>query len=251
MDRLNLPKHLLSPDEPEPDGEASVDDLPAPDLGLTPEQLQAYHLLNRRGSGRKVSKPPLEAYPDGPLSLADLAALEETRLDGRQKCGTVQLSRVRSIHHQIAQYLAMGYRDIEVSALLGVSSQRIAHLKSDPAFTELSEYYAEKQKAVGTSILERLSSLAVLGLEEIQDRLLDEPELMNNTQITKLVEMLLDRSGFAPGGSSQNKPGGELPSEDVARLKQAINQESKTKVVSRAEAAEYLAAKKGGVDGED
>lgn len=160
-------------------------------------------------------------------------------MDGRQKCGTVQLHRVRSIHHQIAQYLSMGYRDLEVAALLGVTSQRIAHLKSDPAFEELMEYYQEHQKAVGTSIMERLQTLATLGLEEIQDRLLDEPELFNNTQIKSLVEMVLDRSGFAPGGKN-GKDEHSVPQEDVERLKREINANSKTRVVSRAEAAEYI-----------
>lgn len=259
---MKIPRHLLgqeTPASPDPADlrRRAASELPEPaGLGLSPEEAQIFRQLNGKRAGRKAGKPPLEARIVRELKPADLALLEESRVDGRHKAGTVQLQRVRSIHHQMAQYLVQGYRPIEVAALLGVSQHRIALLQGDPAFREIMEYYAERQKNLGVSIMERLQTLAVLGLEEIQERLLDEPELLSNGQLMKLIETTLDRSGHAPGGTS-GKAQAELPADDVARLKAEVRQASKTKVVARgsAEAAEYIPRPQptsgdGGPDGE-
>lgn len=256
MPNLKIPKHLLGGESP-PTARASADlrrraaaELPPADLGLSPEEVQLFQSLSGARTGRRAKKPALSAHSLGPLTMEDLQLLEESRVDGRHKCGTVQLGRIRSIHHQMAQYLVQGYRDVEVAALLGVSQHRIALLKGDPAFCELIEYYSERQKNIGISIMERLQTLAVLGLEEIQERLLSEPDLLSNGQLMKLIETTLDRSGFGPGGKSGREAGAELPADDLARIKQGVAEASRTKVVSRsAPQAEYIAKGEGDADG--
>ena len=232
---IPIPAEALGREQSSPDrSEAPAPEPTLDSLGLTPEQTQIFNQLHR-GGGRKAARPELLFESAGPLAPEDLADLGET--NGRKKAGTVTLTKVRSVHHQMAMYIVQGYSNVEISAMLGVTAQRIALLKSDPAFQEVLEYYQEQNRDAGASIIERLQTISLLGLEEIQDRLLDEPELLSVPQITRLVEMALDRSGHAPGGRNQ-KEHTPLESGQLAEIKKLVEDNSKTEVVSR---SEYLA----------
>lgn len=234
---LEIPPSLLGREK----REETLDDLPPPSeeaiadavAGLSPEEAQVYSILGGTGNGSKRKKPPLVFEVQGPLTTKDLQDLEDLKVDGRAKASNVQLQKVRSIHHQMAQYLAQGYKIHEVSVLLGVGAQRIVALKQDPAFKELLKIYEDKQQAVAVSILERISTVALLGLEEVQDRLLDEPDLLTNPQLTRLVELALDRCGHGPGGQSQNKDQGVLTADEVSKIKEEVRASEKTVIRER------------------
>lgn len=171
----------------------------------------------------------------GPLTLEDLRAFNEVRANGKGKVPSAQIKTIRTIHHQIAQYMAQGLRNVEISAVLGVSQSRISLISNDPAFEELLEFYQDQQKTAGVSIIERLNTISTLALEEIQDRLLDSGDEVAMGHLLKLIETTLDRSGHSPGGNTKRDQAPGLARDDLARLKQQTQEENKTTVISRSE----------------
>lgn len=143
------------------------------------------------------------------LTEEDLAALGTKGAVGAQ-VPVVQQLKLR--HHQVARLLAEGNRPGKVAVMTGYSPSKISTLQQDPAFQELVHYYKE---AVDQTYLEAHSRLAILGLsavEELQERLDDQPKSFPTKDLLAVAELALDRSvapsksagrgGSAPGGPS-------------------------------------------------
>lgn len=90
--------------------------------------------------GRKLSALELEIL--GPIEPQDLIAREEGGLPTSE---APTIAKLRGIHHEIAQLLAQGLSETEVSAITSYSLSRISILKRDPSFKDLVAFY-QKQK---------------------------------------------------------------------------------------------------------
>lgn len=69
------------------------------------------------------------------LARGDLSLLAEKRPEGSI------ISKLRDPHHRIARAVAAGLKHVDISALLGVSANRISMLLKDPAFNDLVSKY--------------------------------------------------------------------------------------------------------------
>lgn len=144
-----------------------------------------------------------------PLTLEDMEALANP-----SPVGYVQpaLNRIRASHHRIAQLVADGNKDVNISLITGMSANRICILKSDPAFLELIAYYLDIKEKVYVDVHEKLADLGTTALEEIRERLEEDPSKFKTRELLEIVEKTYDRSaapsklsGRASGNT--NSPG--------------------------------------------
>jgi len=81
------------------------------------------------------------------------------------------LKRLKHSHHNLARLVADGVREEEISAITGYSSSYISAIKHDPAFEGLVKYYEEQKGQVYLDVHQRLSTLSLDAVDELQSRL--------------------------------------------------------------------------------
>lgn len=111
---------------------------------------------------------------------------------------TPAVQKLRHSHHALARLLAEGRPGVECAAILGMSQSRISILKHDPAFQELLEFYGKQKEEIYLDVHQRLAGLAVDTLEEIHERLGEDPDSFSNKELLLVAEMALDRSVAPP-----------------------------------------------------
>lgn len=133
------------------------------------------------------------------------------------------LQKIGFAHHSLAKLLAEGRTNAECSLITGRSASRISILKNDPAIMELIEYYRTQNEAVYLNIHERLATLGLSSIEELQQRLEDEPDSFSQRELMELAALGFDRSGYGPSSKVQHEHAHFLKPADVARLKSDIS----------------------------
>lgn len=109
-----------------------------------------------------------------------------------------RIGRIRFVHHNVAQLLARGLANTEVSRITGMCMSRISILLADPTFKELVSFYAQQTVAANVKTVERLGQLSLLASEELQARLEENPEQVSTKDLTKILAVTADRSGNGP-----------------------------------------------------
>jgi hypothetical protein len=143
--------------------------------------------------GRKPA--PITALISRELEDADVQKLHDANF-GDLGSRASPLKRLKHSHHNLARLVADGVREEEISAVTGYSGSYISAIKHDPAFTQLVTYYAEQKGAVYLDVHQRLSTLSLDAVDELQSRLAETPETFQNRELKELAEMGLDRVGF-------------------------------------------------------
>lgn len=158
------------------------------------------------GSARGGRKPssPMSVQVVGGLGQDDL---EELANPGPVASPGQAIAKISHSHHQLAQLLAKGVVQEEASLITGYSPAYISRLKNeDPAFQNLMAHYGQEREAVFVDVLERMKSIGLSSLDELQARLADDPAGWSRRELMELAELLLIKPGqgrgqFASGGS--------------------------------------------------
>lgn len=167
--------------------------------------------------GRKLSALELEIL--GPIEPQDLIAREEGGLPTSE---APTIAKLRGIHHEIAQLLAQGLSETEVSAITSYSLSRISILKRDPSFKDLMAFYQKQKTEQFTDVQKRLATLSLDAIGEIQERLAEKPDSISTSQLIELSKVTLDRAGYSPVAKSQNISV-SMSAEELRELRQAAN----------------------------
>jgi len=125
--------------------------------------------------------------------------------------GVPALQSIRASHHQLAQLIAQGRPDTEVSLITGYSTTRISSLKADPSFAELLDGYGTIRQQIFVDTLERMRVLGLSTLDELQERLETAPEKWTNRELMEMADLMLVKPRIATplgqssalGGASQ------------------------------------------------
>lgn len=112
------------------------------------------------------------------------------------------LLHVRYVHHQLAMYLAKGVRAEEISLITGYTPATISRLKNDPAFKQLLAHYNDQSELAFVDVLERMKTLGLSTLDELQRRLEEEPEGFAKRELMEMFELMLVKGRGVPGGQS-------------------------------------------------
>lgn len=149
-------------------------------------------LTNIRKRGRVDKTPiPLDVRP----LTANSVALASSREAGIKPDA---LTRINARHRAMARRIAAGATTGEVAAEFGLTASRVSILKADKTFQDLVEWYSTKGDVRFEEAFGRLSDLTVAAAEELLDRVLDTPEDVDTSELTKLLQIAADRTGHAP-----------------------------------------------------
>jgi len=151
------------------------------------------------------------------LISADIQKLQDLK-PGDLGTGAQIVKKLRHSHHGLAKLLTDGVKEAECSVITGYSGPYISIIKHDPAFAELIAHYQSEKHEIYLDVHQRLSSVALDAVEEIQERLADEPENITMRELKEIVEMGMDRSGFGP--TSSVKHSGAIALVDASTIQQ-------------------------------
>lgn len=155
------------------------------------------------------------------LTLDDLLAAQGSTMV--QSAPTVKTLRMS--HHMVARLLAKGAKPQEVSLITGYSSSRISILQADPAFIELTTYYAEMDEEqfsiANADMHKRLSALGFDAVETLHERLLEDPEAFETKTLLAVIEATADRTGHGKQSTLKVDHEYSLSDESLARVKAA------------------------------
>lgn len=107
------------------------------------------------------------------------------------------LKTIRHTHHQLARLVATGVPDSEASLITGYSPSYISMVKKDPSFAGLLDYYHEQREQIFIDVVERMRGLGLSTLDEIQNRLEEEPEEWSRRELMELAELMLVKPAAA------------------------------------------------------
>lgn len=137
------------------------------------------------------------------LTEADIDVLWETP-PGGIKSEPSTLLKIRNTHHKLAELLAQGVKQVEISSITGYSQSYISTIQNDPAFQNLVSYYEKQTEALFVDRAERMASLHTLSTEILQERLTEDPESFTQRELIELMKEVSDRTGHGPQSRSVN-----------------------------------------------
>jgi len=114
------------------------------------------------------------------------------------------LKRLRSSHHMAARLLAEGKRPTDVALMVGYSLSRISILQRDPSFQELVAHYAARHTEVIEDFSQTAEALARDAMQEVHDRVLDDPEGINTITMLEIAKTAAAHAGLGPITRSLN-----------------------------------------------
>lgn len=132
------------------------------------------------------------------LTRDDLAVFDAPDLDKLPAANP--LVRLRHKHHLLARLMAEGRMGAEISLITGYSSSYLSTIQHDPAFKELVSYYEQQTEALYANVHERRAALGLSAVEELQDRVDNQPDTFSNREMMELMEKALDPGAKAAGG---------------------------------------------------
>lgn len=118
-------------------------------------------------------------------------------LSDRAPAAKTSLKAIRHTHHQLARLVASGVDTAEAALITGYSPSYISRIKTDPAFESLLTYYSEQREAIFVDVTERMRSLGLATLDELQNRLEDEPDEWSRRELMELAELMLVKPASA------------------------------------------------------
>jgi hypothetical protein len=155
------------------------------------------------GSARGRKAKPFYAQVQRELNAGDLEVLLNPPEVGE---GLAIVKKMRNTHHMLARLLAEGRPPGECALVTGYSSSRISILQNDPAFKELVAYYRGQAQEKFLNVHERLASLGLAAIDELQERLEEDPDGFSKRELLDLGIAMMDRSvtqpKTGPGGGS-------------------------------------------------
>jgi len=165
------------------------------------------NMVNLEGMGEldlglaAIMPLPLVAEAGRDLTPEDLLVAQSTKLGSKSQ----HLKKVRAVHHQAAQLMAAGTKNVEISNMTGLCISRLSILQNDPAFTELLTFYQDKSFENHSRIQERLTLLGIDAITEIHERVIETPELVSTKVLLEITDTTLDRTGHSRIQKTESK----------------------------------------------
>jgi hypothetical protein len=114
------------------------------------------------------------------------------------------LKHIRHAHHQMARMIATGVPDAEIALITGYSPAYISRIKTDPTFEGLTTYYHEQREEIFVDVVERMRTLGLNTLDELQRRLDEEPDEWSRRELMEMAELMLVKPAAARTPMSHN-----------------------------------------------
>lgn len=155
-----------------------------------------FNSLGLRTRGR--AERPVVFEVGRELEPEDLELLSE---EGRAQ-PVPQLTKLRERHHTLAKMLAQGTPEGEAAIACGYALSRVSILKADPSFRELVAFYRQGVQERYYDMHEAAAALGRDAIEELHERLEEDPESFSIGQLMTLSSTMMDRTGHGPSSST-------------------------------------------------
>jgi hypothetical protein len=139
------------------------------------------------------------------LGLEIIGEITDVGPDEQPVPAVIAPARLRDSHHAVARLVALGQAPAEISIQTGYSVARLYTLARDPAFKDLVAFYRNDHTAIHENFMETMGLVARDALQEIHERLQDQPDRFNEDQLLDVFKVTADRAGFAPIQRTINK----------------------------------------------
>lgn len=114
------------------------------------------------------------------------------------------VQKLRDSHHALARALARGQTPQQASLATGYRVSRVYLLLRDPTFMDLVEYYKTTDDEARLDIEARFAGMTADFMQELHDRLHDDPDSLKPELLHDVIKTFADRAGFAPVSRSKN-----------------------------------------------
>jgi hypothetical protein len=164
------------------------------------------------------------------LSLEDIALMQTLPLGST----TPKLKKIRAVHHAAARLMSTGMKNAEISMSVGLCASRLSILRNDPAFMDLVLHYELTEVERFTNVQDRMVVLGMVASEELNERIVDDPESISTKDLTEILKASLDRGGHAPITKSETKSTHiVLSAEDMLKIKMETMESQNGRVIHR------------------
>lgn len=136
------------------------------------------------------------------VELRDLTDADLALLDTEKGVRAPTIKKLKESHHALARALASGMRPAEAAQVTGYSLSRISIIQADPAFKDLMEVYRAEVGEAYDVLHGKMAAMAVDAVEEMHERLLDDPTEFSTNQLLDVAKTFADRTGFGPATKS-------------------------------------------------
>ena len=153
------------------------------------------------------------------LTEADVAAVASAA----NPSALPTIARLRERHHALARMIAQGAKHRVAALAMGYAESYVSRLlHEDPAFRELVDYYEKQAEGQWLGVVERMGTLGVTAMQNLQRRLEDDEDLMDaglpprmtTREVREILDSAMDRSllpskakgGSAVGGGPSSAP---------------------------------------------
>lgn len=161
-----------------------------------------------------------------PLTAEDLARRDAEPVGAAPP----PLKRIRFTHHKLARLLASGVNQTEAGLIAGFSPSRVSILLRDPSFKALVSHYKENVEGLFDDFVTKLRDLSIDAVDEIRERIENEPELIDIQDLIKIATFGADRSGHGPTHRQEHDLSPEA-SAKIDALKQAVLERQRGQVI--------------------
>lgn len=147
-----------------------------------------------------ASRPPIRpGVPNPVLVRREIEESDIAFLANSVQTKPQLITRVRNTHHKLAKLLATGESNASASLLTGYSPSYISEIQRDPTFRELLAYYCTQDEVRVADVRERMTAVGLSALDEMQQRLEEDPSKWSNGQLMELTELTLVKTGRVGG----------------------------------------------------
>lgn len=167
---------------------------------ITPEDLAAFD-LHAQASLAAVPTQELVLGEGGPLTAEILAEGPPAAIQPGQEA-LVTFESIRARHHRVAQMLAAGLKPTTIARIVGFTPGFVANLQRSPAFQELLAHYTAEVHDQFTDFVQAAAEFSAEVLDELRDRLQENPKQFTVNQLLESMKATADRSGNAPVAKS-------------------------------------------------
>lgn len=160
------------------------------------------------------------------------------------------LKKLREKHHNLARLVARGMTQSLAAQLVGYTPSYAGTLLNNPAMQELIEYYRIQAGNAQEVIINKLQTVALKAVQELDERLDEKPEGLSAQELLGVAKLGLDRSGLGP--STKHEVINETHLFDHAQLQElnrAAKQRSAQRIAPIAEVRKALPAPGGAAEG--
>lgn len=125
------------------------------------------------------------------------------RLSAPRDVEAAPIKKLRERHHALARLLAAGTAPGEAAIMCGYTASRVSILQSDPSFRELVSHYSDLRTERYFDGIQAMAELHIDAVEEIRDRLENEPEEFSIGHLLEVAKFSADRTGKGPSTKTE------------------------------------------------